>query len=492
LAMCVTNAASCGIGGGGFMLIYTARTGTFHALDFRERAPLKASPNMYLQDGRPVRRLSLDGALAVAVPGEIAGLGAALSRFGTMKFQAVAAPAIRLARDGFPASAHLAREIAYLAPRLARDPAGLGSVFLNPDGAPRKEGHKIVNRNLARTLESLGNDPVRNFYHGPVARQISSYMKSRGGLITGKDLAQYKALWRQPLQHSYHGYEVHTVGPPASGAVVLEMLAMLEPDHPGTGAIRTPTYLARLIEVMRQGFIDRALYADPAFARVPIERLLSSEHLAKARRRALERRPGGVAATAEPRDHGTANLCVVDSEGNVVVLTTTINTAFGAKLMVPKLGIILNNEMDDFAIAPGVPNVYGLAGAKANEIAPGKRPLSSISPVILTRDGRPVLALGASGGPRIITGVLQVILNVIDRRLGVAQAIAKPRLHQQAYPASVFVEDTTSEAELRGLEKMGYQLQKTRAVGAVSAIAIAPGRLEAVFDRRKGGGAAGY
>ncbi len=490
LAVGVTNAGSCGIGGGGFMLIYLAKTGQFYALDYRERAPMAARADMFIKDGRPDEELARTGPLAAAVPGELAGIDAALKRFGTMKFSAVAAPAIKLARDGFPLSEHMAAEIAHMAPKIALDP-GLRGVFLNPDHSPPHAGQIIRNSALASTLKRMGDDPVANFYHGAVGRQLAAFVKEHGGLITAEDLASYQPIWRKPLNFSFQGYEVYTMPPPSSGGVLLEMLGMLEPGHLVGLGLDSPPYLVRLIEVMRQGFIDRDEYGDPDYVHVPLQTLLSPAHINEARDRALHHRMQPL-PVQPARDHGTSNLCVADADGNVVVLTTTINTAFGAKLMVPGLGIILNNEMDDFAVAPGVPNAYGLVGAKANAIAPGKRPLSSMTPTIITRDARPVFALGGSGGPTIITGVLQVTLNALDFHLAPAEAIAEPRIHEQAAPDIVFAESTLPPATIKGLEAMGYKLKVIHFFSAVNALQIgSDGSIKGAFDQRKGGGVAG-
>ncbi len=488
LAMCVTNASWCGLGGGGFMMIYLARTGEVSALDYRESAPAAATATMYIRDGHPDEDAARAGPLAIAVPGEIAGIEAALGRFGKMKFSAVAAPAIDLARNGFPISEHVAREIDRAAPALARDP-GLKAVFLNADGKPRKQGDTVVEKDLAATLESLGDNPA-DFYRGALARRIAAYMKAHGALVSAADLAGYRPVWRTPLKLAYRDFTAYAMPPPSSGGVVLEMLAMLEPGHLAGLGEDSPPYLARLIEAMRQGFIDRDQYADPAFVHIPIDTLLSDGHIHDLRLRARRATapPSGEAA----HDHGTAHLCVADREGNVVSLTTTINTPFGAKMMVSGLGVILNDEMDDFAVAPGVPNAYRLIGAKANEIAPGKRPLSSMSPLIVTRKGLPMLALGGSGGPTIISGVLQVALGVLDFHLDPEQAVAMARIHEQAHPDAVAVESTMPAATRSALEAMGYKLFTLPALGAVGAIAIGPTGLRGAFDPRKGGGAAGY
>lgn len=490
LAAGVTNPASCGIGGGGFMLIYIAKEGKFYALDYRETAPHAASADMFYRDGHPNEELAKVGPLAVAVPGEIAGIDAALKRFGTMKFQQVAAPAIKLARDGFPISEHLASEIKSNASMLAMD-EGLKEVFLKQDGSAPAAGEKIYEKKLADTIERLGNTPVAKFYDGPVGKEFISSLQDHGGIITADDLTDYQPIWRDPLHRTYHGMVVYAMPPPSSGGVVLEMLGMLEPGHlPGLG-INSPPYLARLIEVMRQGFIDRSLYGDPVYVHVPLDVLLSPTHINEARERALHQK-SAAAMAAEAHDHGTSNLCVVDEAGNVVALTTTINTVFGARMTAAKLGIILNDEMDDFSVSPGVPNAYKLVGTDANSIAPGKRPLSSMTPIIVMKQDKPVLTAGGSGGPTIISGVLQVALGVLDFHSSVEEAVANPRLHDQATPDVVLIEEKMPQTARDALEQMHYRLRVIPALGAVNAITIAPGNLHGSFDPRKGGGVSGY
>jgi gamma-glutamyltranspeptidase/glutathione hydrolase len=488
LATGVTNPASSGIGGGGFMLIYLARTRSVYALDYRAPAPLAASATMYVRDGKPDEELAQSGPLAVAVPGEIAGLDTALRRFGTMKFSAVAAPAIGLAEQGFPITQHLAEDITRTTTEIAADP-GLKATYLTPAGTPLKPGDVLHERALGATLRSLGDDPVTRFYHGEVAHTLAEWMKAHGGLVSAKDLAQYRPVWRAPLHRAYRDYEVWTMPPPSSGGVILEILGMLAGAPVSGLGVDSPPYLARLIEVMRQGFIDRARYADPDFVQVPIDVLLSQRHIDEALQRALHR--GAPAHLAPASDHGTSNLLVVDKDGNVVAITTTINTIFGAKMMVASLGLVLNDEMDDFSAGPGVPNAFKLEGAVANEIAPGKRPLSSMSPTIVMRRGHPVLTLGASGGPMIISGVLQVALNVLDFHLGPEAAVEEPRVHEQAAPDVVLVEPTMPASTRNALAQMGYRLKEVPSLGAVGAITIAPGDLNGAFDPRKGGGAAG-
>jgi gamma-glutamyltranspeptidase / glutathione hydrolase len=490
LALGVTNAGSCGMGGGGFMLIYLAKTKSLYALDYREEAPKAATADMYLRNGQPDEDLARTGALAIAVPGEVAGLDAALKRFGTMKFQAVAAPAIKLASDGFPLSPHTAQEILMTAPQFASD-AAFHTVYYTADGKPQPAGATLYNHELAGLMQRLGDDPAANFYHGEIANTIAGFIKQHGGIVTADDLAAYRPVWRDPIHLAYRNFVVYTVPPPSSGGIVLEMLGMLSTSPVAGLGVNSPPYLARLIEVMRQGFIDRQQYADPTFVNVPVAELLSPQKIAEDRDRAFHHMNQPPPAVPAAHDHGTSNFAIVDKAGNVVDVTTTVNTIFGAKLMVPGLGLILNDEMDDFAVAPGVPNAFKLVGDKNNEVAPDKRPLSSMSPVIAFENGRPALVAGGSGGPTIITGVIQVMLNVLDFDLNPGAAISEPRIHQQAEPEVVVVEQSLPVKTKSQLTAMGYTLKVVPDLGAVSAIRIGAGSLHGAFDPRKGGGAVG-
>ncbi|MGO9057144.1 MAG: gamma-glutamyltransferase [Candidatus Binataceae bacterium] len=489
LAVGVANPSSCGIGGGGFMLIYIAKTHKVYALDFREKAPLGAKPSLYMRDGKPDEQLLRSGPLAIGVPGEVAGLRAALKRFGTMSFPRVAQPAIGLARNGFPCGEHLAMEISRTAPMLARDD-GLRAVFLHPDGSPRKEGETITQTDLAAALQSLDDNPVENFYHGEIAAKLAGFVKSKGGVLDAGDLASYRAVWREPLHGDYRDYRIYSMPPPsAGGGMLLEALELLEPGKAPALGLNSPPYLARLIETMRQIFVDRAVYyGDPDFVHVPIGFLLSPERIGQIRSKAF----GASPHVERPRDHGTSHLCVVDHAGNIVSLTTTINTAFGAKMMVPGLGIILNNEMDDFALAPDIANVYGLKGAGPNAIAPGKRPLSSMTPTIVLKEGSPMLTLGGSGGPTITTATLQVLLNVVDFHLDTERAIRSPRIHDQDFPKTVFAEAALPAADRNALAEMGFQIKTVPMLGDEEAIEITGDGYDGAGDPRKGGAALGY
>ncbi|MGH7841308.1 MAG: gamma-glutamyltransferase family protein, partial [Candidatus Binataceae bacterium] len=378
---------------------------------------------------------------------------------------------------------------AWSADQTRKDP-GLRAIFFKPDGAPLKAGDTVYAKNLATLMAKLGDDPVHEFYHGSVAATIANYVKTHGGLVTADDLAAYRPIWRAPIHLSYRGYEVYTMPPPSSGGVVLEILGMLAPGHLRAFGVNSPAYLVQLIEVMREGFADRDQYADPAFVKVPITQLLSPAHLAAARQAALHDHRAPQVTVAH--DHGTSNFCVVDAAGNVVDVTTTVNTIFGAKIMIPELGLILNDEMDDFAVAPQTPNAYKLIQADANAVGPGKRPLSSMSPIIALRGGRPALVAGGSGGPTIITGVAQLALDMLDFKMAAQDAVDLPRIHHQAQPATVFVEKSMGEATTDALIKMGYQTKVVPELGAVNAIALSSDALEGGYDRRKGGAAIGY
>ena len=489
LAVGVANPSSCGIGGGGFMLIYIAKTRKVYALDFREKAPLTVKPSLYMRDGKPDEQLLRSGPLAIGVPGEVAGLRAALKRFGTMSFSRVAQPAIGLARNGFPCGDHLAMEISRTAPALAHDD-GLKAVFLHPDGSPRKAGETITQTDLAATLQSLDDHPDANFYHGEIAAKLAGFVESKGGVLSAGDLAAYRAIWREPLHGDYRDYRIYSMPPPsAGGGMLLEALELLEPGKAPALGLNSPPYLARLIETMRQIFVDRAVYyGDPDFVHVPVGFLLSPQRIDQIRSKAF----GTTPHIEAPRDHGTSHLCVVDHAGNIVSLTTTINTAFGAKMMVPGLGIILNNEMDDFALAPEVANVYGLKGAGPNAIAPGKRPLSSMTPTIVLKEGAPMLTLGGSGGPTITTSTLQVLLNVVDFHLDPERAIRSPRIHDQDFPKTVFAEAALPALDRNALAAMGFQIRTVPMLGDEEAIEITGDGYDGAADPRKGGAAIGY
>jgi gamma-glutamyltranspeptidase / glutathione hydrolase len=498
-AVCVVNPSSCGIGGGGFMLIYLVREHRALALDYREVAPAAATRDMFVRNGKAVPQLSLRGGLAVAVPGEVAGLAEAVRRYGKLRLATVMQPAIRYARDGFPVGAHLAKEITQ---NLAgvRSSAALAHTFLHADGTPLVAGETLRQPELAATLERIAHDGPSAFYRGAIAAQIVRSDRAAGGVLAPSDLASYRPTWRAPLQTAYEGDTVYAMPPPSSAGIVLEVLGMLRGDDLRALGHDSPTYLHLVAEAMKHAFADRAqLYGDPDAVAVPVQRLLAPENTAALRQRieasrTLDQSAYGSSAadSAAASDHGTSHLSVIDAAGNAVACTTTINTGFGSMVVAEGTGIILNNEMDDFAVQPGAPNVYGLVGAEANAVAPRKRPLSSMAPIIVTRAGAVVLAAGGSGGPLILSGTLQVLLNVLDFGLDATSAVAAPRIHDQWMPPVLVVEPGVPAATREVLARQGHTVKEVPAMGAVQVVRSDAGVFEGAADPRKGGEAVGW
>jgi len=498
LAVGVVNPTSCGIGGGGFMLIYTQATRRVAALDYRETAPAAATPAMFAREGQVVPGLSVRGGLAVATPGEIAGLFAVLARHGTRPFAIVAAPAIALARDGFPVAPHLAGAIARQA-ELIRARPDLARVLLHIDGTPLRAGDPLRQPDLARTLERIATDGPAAYYDGPIAAQIAAAVQATGGILSRHDLAGYRPVWRAPLRGGFDGYTVYGMPPPSSGGgVIITALNALGADDLRALGHNSPTYAHLLAEALQFGFADRAaVYGDPAFTSVPLGRLL-----APARGRALRQRisapttfsPRWYGDAVVPSDSGTSHLSVVDAAGNAVACTTSINTSFGSLVVAGNTGIILNNTMDDFSPQPGVANAFGLVGSLANAVAPGKRPLSSMAPTIVTRAGAVTAVAGGSGGPFIISGTLQVLLNVLVFGLEADAAIAAPRLHHQWLPQVLLLEPGFGSGERRALARLGHRIGDAPpfAPGVQLVLRAPDGALTGAADPRKGGQAAGW
>jgi len=486
-AIGVVNPLSCGIGGGGFLLVYHAATGEAHALDYRETAPAAATAAALQQRG--VEKLT-DGALSVGVPGEPAGLRAAHERFGSLAFHRVLAPAIRFAEQGFRIQGHLASGIARQQELLARDPA-LAAVFLHDDGTPRTEGERLRQPQLAATLRTLVQDGAAPFYEGPIAAAIADTVTARGGILTAADLRAYRVQWRTPLRGAYRHHTVITMPPPSSGGIILEALNVLAPYDLRALGHDSPTYLHLLASTMQAVFADRAqYYGDPAFVDVPLARLLSPARAREIRQRlsttkVLDVTDGGGT------DAGTSHVSVTDVAGNAAAITTTINTSFGSGIVAGGTGIILNNEMADFNLTPGATNVFGLVGTAANVIGPGKRPLSSMSPTIIVDRGRAEIVIGGSGGPMIITGILQTLLGLIDFGLDAATATGAPRIHHQGVPPLLFVEPTIPDGTRAALTRIGHTLRTVDAIGGVSVVHVRPDAVSGAGAPRKGGSAAG-
>ena len=485
---CVVHPSSCGVGGGSFALLRLAN-GDAYALDFRERAPAAATAERFFDRGQPRPERLRQGGLAVGVPGEVAGWVALHTAFGRLPLGDVLAPAARLARDGFTLAdaPHLRQQIERSRDLLAADPA-LRAVFLDRNGAVPGPDVRIVQRDLADTLASVGRRGAAAFYRGAVARRIATTVRRAGGVLDEADLAAYQPVWRQPLQTPVRDRLIVTFPPPGSGGVVLEALGLLPDPRPRPDA----AWLRQLAGAMVVAFADRARwYGDPAFTDVPVDALLAPARLARLRRM-LHATPCPSPDAPPLRDAGTANVAVVDVDGNAAVITTTINTGFGAGLMVPGTGVILNDEMDDFAVAPGVANTYGLVGGAANAVAPGKRPQSSMSPTIVVDGTRPALAVGASGGPFIISGVLQTILGMLAFDRDVESAVTAPRIHDQGVPPVLLMEPAWPELTRRALARSWcHPVRVAPALGAVSAAGLdAAWQPHAAGDPRKDGGAA--
>jgi gamma-glutamyltranspeptidase/glutathione hydrolase len=488
-ALSVVDQASSGLGGGGFMVIYRAKDQKSFALDFRETAPRASSRELYMKDGKPVASLSLTGALAVGVPGEVAGLVEARKRFGTLSLATLVAPAVKLASDGFPLDATLRIAIERQQSGMKRF-ADLGRIFM-PNGEVPKEGEVIRQAELAETLKVIAQQGAEIFYQGRIAEAIAETIKNNGGVMTLEDLKNYKAVWREPLIGTYRNRTIVTMPPPSSGGVaLLEMLNILEGYKLDQLQHNSPAYLHLITETMKHAFADRAQFlGDPDFVHVPIRKLTSKDYALWMRGRISPDKTqppnfyGYYNYNAEKG--GTTHFSVIDRFGNAVSCTQSVNTRFGSKLIAARTGIVLNNEMDDFAIHSGVGNVYGLVGNEANSLQPNKRPLSSMSPTIILQNGRPELVVGAAGGPRIISATLQTILNVIDFHMPVGAAVEAPRIHHQWLPERLNVETKIGEEARKGLAQRGHTLRQQTELGVVQAITWQDSTMSGVADSRK-------
>ncbi|MBL8899244.1 MAG: gamma-glutamyltransferase [Planctomycetes bacterium] len=499
LALAVVYPVAGNLGGGGFLL-HRAADGATAALDFRETAPERATRDMFLgADGEVDRVRATRGHLAAGVPGSVAGLCEAHARLGRRPWKEVVAPALRLAREGFAVDSLLAEECAELARVFALYPAS-AALFL-PEGRPLAPGDLLRQPELARTLEAIAAHGRDGFYRGPVAAAIVAEMERGGGLISASDLEDYRAVWREPLMRRYRGHEIWSMPPPSSGGpLLLQMLGVLEKFDLRDAGAGSARHLHLLAEAMSRAYADRAVHlGDPDFHAVPTAWLFSPERVNEIALQIDPTRATTVAgAGVPPRQESpqTTHLSVLAPDGSAVSLTTTINTGYGAKVVVAGAGFLLNNEMDDFAAAPGQPNAYGLLGAEANAIAPRKRMLSSMTPTIVVRDGAVRLVVGTPGGGRIITSVLQVVVNVIDFELDLSSAIDAPRVHHQWRPNRLEVERHGygfAPEVRRALEQKGHRLHEQSEFCSVQAILRhADGRLEGFGDLRRMGFASGY
>jgi gamma-glutamyltranspeptidase / glutathione hydrolase len=487
-ALAVVDQAASGLGGGGFMIIYDARDKRAHALDFRETAPEAAHADLYVRNGKPVPSLSLTGALAVAVPGEVAGLLAAMKRFGSLPLAVLMAPAIRLATEGFPLDAALRYAIERQSSNMKKFPE-LGRVFLVKDEVP-PEGEIIRQPDLGQTLKAVVAEGVDVFYQGWIAQAIVDTVKKDGGVLTLEDLKNYKPIWREPLVGSYRKRTVITMPPPSSGGVALiEMLNVLEGHQLTKLAPNSATYLHLIAEAMKHAFADRAQYlGDPDFVKAPIPTLVSKDYASWIRGRIspVKTHPAKYYGLGnfKAEQGGTTHFSVLDRFGNAVACTLSVNTRFGSKILVPKTGIVLNNEMDDFAIHPSG-NVYGLVGNDANSLQSKKRPLSSMTPTIILQGDRPELIVGGAGGPRIISATLQTILNVLDFQMPIKEAVEAPRIHHQWIPDELNVEEKLPPETKKSLERRGHTVRERITLGVVQAVLAKRSKITGAADSRK-------
>jgi gamma-glutamyltranspeptidase / glutathione hydrolase len=503
LALAVTHPSAGNLGGGGFMLVRLAN-GKTAFLDFREAAPAKSERDMYLDpDGNPTKD-SIFGWRSSGTPGSVAGFDFAHKKFGSKPWAELVAPALKLARDGFSVSQTLAESLAASQKMLASDPESK-RIFLR-DGALYKAGEVFKQPELAGTLERIAKGGAKDFYEGETAKRLAAVMAAHGGLITAADLTAYKVMERAPLEGNYKQFHIITAPPPSAGGVgILQMLGILDGTNYQSDGANSTKAVHYEAEAMRRFYADRSEYlGDPQFYNVPVKPLLATAYLAW-RRSTIDPDHATPSELIEPglqkaqaahvswfESSETTHFNVVDARGNAVAVTYTLNNSFGNGITAPGLGFLLNDEMDDFAAKPGVPNMFGVTGGDANAIEPGKRPLSSMTPTIITKDGKFFMAVGAPGGSRITTGVLQVILDVLDFHMNPQDAVDLPRFHNQWKPDVLYIQNGFPPQTADALARMGYPIKPIAGVARVEAIVLNNGVLEGGTESRLDGKVAGY
>jgi len=507
-ALAVVYPAAGNLGGGGFMTLQFA-DGRKTFLDFREKAPLAATANMYLDAaGNDVKGSTTTGHHAVGIPGTVSGLETALAKYGTMTRADLIASAIRFAEEGFVLDQGNADLFAIATDAFKADPA-TSAIFLKPTGQPYVAGDRFVQTDLGQTLRQIREAGAAGFYKGPVARAIVASSRAGGGLITQADLDQYATRELAPVECDYRGYRVVSAPPPGGGAIVCEILNVLEGYPLKDWGFRSAQAVHVQIEAMRHAYMDRNTYlGDPDFVQNPLDRLLDKAYAARIRA-AIDPQKAAISKDLKPgapphEGSNTTHYSIVDGKGNAASVTYTLNDWFGAKVIAASTGVLLNDEMGDFTAKVGVPNSFGLVQGEANAIAPGKRPLSSMSPTIVSKGGKPVMVVGAPGGSRIITAVLHTIINVIDYGMNVQEAVDAPRFHQQWLPAATNLEKFAISPDTRKiLESMGHVFAAPQPPSKVAAILVGAPSLDgkpvgrnpfygANDPRRNGGLALGY
>jgi gamma-glutamyltranspeptidase / glutathione hydrolase len=488
LAVVLPNAGN--VGGGGFMMVHDAKTGEDVAIDFREMAPAKASRDMYLDEqGKVAANRSLFTHLAVGVPGTVAGLAHALATHGTMSLADVLAPAIKLAREGYDVTPQLAGLLEVERDHLAAWGA-TRAIFFKGD-RPLRAGEKLVQTDLANSLELIAKDGPKAFYEGAIAEKIAAEMAKRGGLITVEDLKNYKVVDRAPVSGTYRGYTVKSMPPPSSGGThIVQILNILERYPLKEQGLGSAQNIHLMAEAMKFAYADRAEYlGDPDFTKVPVKGLTSRRYADElaAKIDPDKATPANTIKPGKPQPYEsdqTTHFSVADAKGNVVSTTYTLNLNFGSGIVAEGTGILLNNEMDDFSAKPGVPNAFGLIGGDANSVQPFKRPLSSMSPTIVLKDGKPWLVTGSPGGSRIITTTLETIIDHIDFGLNPAEATAVPRVHHQWTPDELRVEKGLSPDTVRLLEQKGHKVAVKPTMGRTQTIQLRADGLYGASDPR--------
>jgi len=492
-SLAVTLPRAGNLGGGGFMLIHDAATGENSSIDYREMAPVGATRDMYLgEDGSVDTNRAMFSHLSAGVPGTVAGLYHAHQQYGRLPWERLLEAAIAQARYGVPVSFDLAEMLKSRQSRMCLNAATCGYFYKN-GGEPYAAGELLIQSDLADTLERIANDGPDGFYAGETAELIADEMKRGGGLVDAASLAAYRAVDRKPVSGTYRGYEIVTMSPPSSGGVhVLQMLNILEHFPVAEFGAGGADSIHLLAEAARLAYADRSEHlGDPDYYDVPVEWLTSKEYgkeLAATIDMRVARKSTDVAAGAVPHPESpdTTHFSVVDADGNIVATTTTLNFSFGSAISVTGAGFLLNNEMDDFVSKPGVPNAYGLLGGEANAIAAGKRPLSSMTPTIVLADGRPWFATGSPGGSRIITSVLQMIVNVIDHGMNLAEAVNAPRMHHQWFPDVLQLESGFSPDTVEILRARGHEVEESRSsMGSIQAVGIRDGVFRGASDPRR-------
>jgi gamma-glutamyltranspeptidase / glutathione hydrolase len=498
-ALAVTYPVAGNIGGGGFMVIHLARHNQNIAIDYRELSPAATARDTYLDDkGEADAVKSRESGLAVGVPGSVAGLTLAHAKYGSGKFTLaqLIEPAIALARDGFPASFDLADSLIPVRSIIARWPSS-AKIFFRKDGQPLAEGDRLLQTDLADSLSAIAHDGPRAFYEGPIAEKIVESVRAANGLMTLEDMKSYRVVERRAVRGTYRGYDIISMPPPSSGgALLIEILNVLEGYKLHARDAQSMHYI---IETLKRAYADRAqFFGDPDHVKVPLSGLISKKYAAALRaeidpnraRPSTEIRAGDAQSFEHPN---TTHFSVVDRFGNAVANTYTLNLNYGVGLVAEGTGILLNNELDDFAAKPGSPNAFGLIGYDANAPGPRKRPLSSMTPTIVLKDGKPYIITGSPGGSRIITAVLQVLLNVIDYKMGIAEAVGAPRIHHQWQPDQALIEPGLPTAALQGLVARGQNVAVTRLGTSANSILISPkGPIGAADTRSRAAVAVGY